>query len=106
MTLNEQVKSAAGRALRAFGRTSSRVVRWLRNTVAAAMLALAMFLAGCSTPTQVMQEVTATEQALCGLWGGNLPTRSRQDTAQTQVEIGIAYDAFEVGCGIPVWVPE
>lgn len=44
---------------------------------------------------------TATENELCRQWGGALPSRSRQDTKQTQDEIQDAYAVFLLSC--PVW---
>ncbi|MCF6432650.1 hypothetical protein [Leisingera sp. MMG026] len=42
--------------------------------------------------------VTATENAICRVWGMSLPTRSRSDTPQTQAEIGEAYAVFAAAC--------
>lgn len=65
------------------------------------MLCGMMALAGCETPALVENrtpEVTATEAALCRAWRDSLPGRSRQDTAQTQAEIGTAYDVQAAAC--------
>lgn len=45
-----------------------------------------------------MTQATETEIALCEAWGGSLPSRSRDDTDQTQIEIGIAYADFVSAC--------
>jgi hypothetical protein len=37
-------------------------------------------------------------EAICREWGRSLPTRSRQDTEQTQREIGRAYNVYEAVC--------
>lgn len=58
-------------------------------------------MAGCETPAPVQNrtpEVTATEAALCRAWRDSLPGRSRQDTQQTQAEIGTAYDVQAAAC--------
>ena len=52
-------------------------------------------LSGCAS---TLSEATATEAALCEAWGESLPTRSRQDTAQTRAEITQAYTAFAAAC--------
>ena len=39
-----------------------------------------------------------TERALCEAWRDSLPTRSREDTDQTQNEIGLAYDVQAAAC--------
>lgn len=58
------------------------------------MLSL-IFLTACDSMT-----VTggATESELCRQWGYSLPTRSRQDTAQTTEEIQVAYATFSIAC--------
>lgn len=55
-----------------------------------------VMLTGCQSMTTT--EAGATEQALCDVWQDSLPSRSRDDTARTQVEIGRAYDLFEAAC--------
>ena len=65
----------------------------LRTSCAAASLLLA---SACATPP--IGGATATEAARCEAWQASLPTRSHQDTAQTQAEIGHAYDVFEAAC--------
>lgn len=52
-------------------------------------------LMGCSTPRTV---ATETEIEQCRAWKNSLPTRSRQDTQQTQDEIGAAYTAYDAVC--------
>jgi hypothetical protein len=37
-------------------------------------------------------------EAVCREWGRSLPTRSKQDTEQTQREIGRAYNIFQAVC--------
>jgi hypothetical protein len=53
---------------------------------------------GCTKPTPA---VTATERELCIAWRDSLPTRSRQDTKETQEQIGIGYDVQAAAC--PAW---
>ena len=62
---------------------------------AVALLMLTAILTGCS---RVIPVGGATEAALCDAWQQSLPTRSHKDTAQTQAEIGRAYDIFEAAC--------
>ena len=57
---------------------------------------LLMILSACETSTRTT--ATATEAALCQAWGQSLPTRSRQDTEQTQDEIATAYATFAAAC--------
>jgi len=61
------------------------------SVTACAMIALS----GCMTSTV---PGGATERELCLSWGESLPTRSRQDTAQTVEEIQIAYADFANAC--------
>lgn len=58
------------------------------------LLTLPVVVAGC-TPMTV---ATETERELCVAWRDSLPTRSREDTEQTQVEIGVAYDVQAAAC--------
>lgn len=59
--------------------------------------ALAAFaLAACSQTTT--GATGATEIAFCDVWQNSLPSRSRDDTTKTQVDIGHAYDVFEAVC--------
>lgn len=60
----------------------------------AALLMLPALVA--CTPT--MPAATATEAELCRQWRDSLPTRSRSDSAQTQAEIGAAYDVQAAAC--------
>ena len=54
----------------------------------------------------MLSEATATEAALCQAWGASLPSRSRQDTPQTQAEITQAYADFAAACpGYGVLIP-
>ena len=55
----------------------------------------ALILSGCASMTT---PDTATERALCRVWGESLPTRSRSDTEQTQTEIAEAYADFAAAC--------
>jgi hypothetical protein len=43
-------------------------------------------------------EVTETEASLCRAWRDSLPDRSRQDTQQTQAEIGHSYNVQAAAC--------
>lgn len=52
-------------------------------------------MTGCDN---TMTQATATERALCEVWGQSLPTRSRGDTAQTQQAIQRAYADFANAC--------
>lgn len=61
--------------------------------LSATVLAL---LSACSQTTT--PAVSETEKAMCDAWQASLPTRSRDDTAQTFDEIGAAYDTFEAVC--------
>ena len=65
----------------------------LRMSCVAASLLLT---SACAT--QPIVEATATEAARCEAWEASLPTRSDADTAQTQAEVGHAYDVFEAAC--------
>ena len=51
--------------------------------------------AGC---VQTTTGATGTTRALCEAWRDSLPSRSRSDTAQTQAEIGLAYDVQAAAC--------
>ena len=62
--------------------------------------ALCLSLAACSTPPT--PGVSATATALCDAWEDALPTRSRDDTTQTQLDIVALYDVFEAACQRPV----
>jgi hypothetical protein len=53
-------------------------------------------VSGCSW-TKMTTRGTAIE-AVCLEWGGSLPTRSREDTEQTQIEIGTAYRVYRAVC--------
>jgi hypothetical protein len=55
-----------------------------------------LILNACATTLAV--PVTATEDALCRVWGESLATRSRADTEQTQAEIGQSYADFAAAC--------
>lgn len=59
------------------------------------VIASAMFLSGC-TITQIV--ATETEATICDSLGQTLPTRSRQDTAQTRDEITYLYATFAAVC--------
>ena len=59
-------------------------------------LTIALILSGCVNTTT---PGGATERTLCRVWGESLPTRSRSDTAQTQLEVAEAYADFEAACG-------
>lgn len=56
---------------------------------------IATSISGCERWTGA---ATATEAARCDVWGKSLPTRSRDDTQQTQAEISGAYAAFSLAC--------
>lgn len=60
-----------------------------------ASLAAGLILSGCAS---LRVKATATEASLCRAWGEGLATRSRQDTAQTQQEIGESYADFAAAC--------
>lgn len=60
--------------------------------VASMLLGLA---AGC-TPTTGAG--IATEAEICRAWRDSLPSRSVQDSVQTQTEIGLAYDVQAAAC--------
>lgn len=72
-----------------------------RMKSATALMALGL-AAGC-TQSQPIPVATATEveREICIQWRDSLPTRSRQDTPQTQQEIGAAYDVQALAC--PQW---
>lgn len=63
-----------------------------------AIASIAICLTACATTTG---PATETEAEICRQWGASLPTRSRQDTKQTQDEIQAAYAAFALAC--PDW---
>ena len=63
----------------------------MQKTLKIACLLTALTLTACA-PSR--GPVTATERTLCRIWGESLPTRSRADTAQTQVEIAESYADF------------
>lgn len=63
--------------------------------LSATVLAL---LSACSQTMTTTLAVSETEKAMCDAWQTSLPTRSRDDTAQTFDEIGAAYDTFEAVC--------
>ncbi len=50
------------------------------------------------SPLRSKQDPAPVFDELCISWGENLPTRSRQDTVQTQDEIETAYAAFAAAC--------
>jgi hypothetical protein len=53
-----------------------------------------LMLSGCGT----MEKQGIAISTLCREWGRSLPTRSREDTEQTQKEIGRAYAVYEAAC--------
>lgn len=55
-------------------------------------------VASLSSCASTIPAVTATERELCIQWRDSLPSRSRRDTAQTQTEIGTAYDIQAAAC--------
>lgn len=57
-----------------------------------------MLLASSCGSTAIPAGATATEQARCAAWAESLPSRSHQDTAETQAEIGLAYGVFAASC--------
>ena len=59
------------------------------------LVAIALTLSGCAN---MKTPGGATERTLCRVWGESLPTRSRSDTAQTQLEVAEAYADFEAAC--------
>jgi hypothetical protein len=59
------------------------------------VIVFVMFLSACQT-TQIV--ATETEVAICESLGETLPTRSRQDTAQTRDEITYLYATFAAVC--------
>lgn len=61
-----------------------------------ALMTVALTLTGCANTTT--PDTARTEQVLCRIWGGSLPTRSRQDTQLTQDGIAVAYADFEAAC--------
>jgi len=61
-----------------------------------------VLLAACSQ-TPPTPAVSETERALCDVWQDSLPTRSRDDSAETIASIGNAYDVFEATCLRPVF---
>lgn len=61
----------------------------------AAALMLPVMVAGCTPTTGV---ATATEAEICRAWRDSLPSRSVQDSVQTQTEIGRAYDVQAAAC--------
>ena len=64
----------------------------------------AIGLTGC---VNWMTQATATEDALCTAWGYSLPTRSKEDTIETQEEIQVAYADFLNACpGYDFLLPE
>lgn len=67
----------------------------MQKILKAAFLAAVLTLTACAN---MRVEATATETTLCREWGESLPTRSRSDTDQTQVEIAEAYADFEAAC--------
>ncbi|MEQ8257999.1 MAG: hypothetical protein RH980_18290 [Roseovarius confluentis] len=68
-----------------------------RICVAALMLSVGVGLAACATAPR-MTAGTETERERCRAWRDSLPSRSSTDTAQTQDEIGVAYDVFLAAC--------
>lgn len=78
----------------------------MRRIFSAVLIALAVTavtacgrtpIGGIATRTNASHQAP-TLSVLCRAWGAELPTRSRQDTAQTQLEIEAAYDAFAATC--------
>ena len=62
-----------------------------------------VMLSACS-PRVTTSAVSETEAAICDIWQGSLPTRSKADTPQTIAEIGRAYDQFEAVCQRPAFL--
>lgn len=56
-----------------------------------------ILLTGCGA---TMTQGSATEAVLCQSIGEALPTRSHQDTAQTQAEIQETYAVFSLACPV------
>lgn len=67
----------------------------MRRLTPFAIVLLMLASAACS-PT--INAATGTERALCEAWRDSLPTRSSSDTAETQAEIGTAYDVQAAAC--------
>lgn len=70
----------------------------------ALLCAATIALAACDRPLRTPQTVavSATDRAWCDTLFSMLPTRSRQDSEQTQAEIGDLYDYYERACQRPV----
>lgn len=49
-------------------------------------------------PPRDQIDLAPVSKALCVSWGQSLPTRSREDTNQTQDEIEAAYVTFAAAC--------
>ena len=62
--------------------------------------ALMMLTTACGSMTTLVSgtEASEAEAEVCRSLGEALPTRSRQDTTQTQGEIQRAYAVFEAAC--------
>ena len=59
--------------------------------------AVLLLLSGCPWTKTTTGGIAIS--TLCREWGRSLPSRSRQDTEQTQREVGKAYDVYEAACG-------
>lgn len=71
-----------------------------KPTILSVLLLSVSVLTGCSLQIRKLTtEATETERAICSEWNKSLPSRSREDTEQTQREIGRAYDVFTAVCG-------
>lgn len=60
-----------------------------------AVALILFFVAGCQNTKTSGAAVT---EALCESWAASLPTSSRADTAQTQVEVDRAIRVHEAAC--------
>ena len=65
------------------------------HKIFAAGLMTLLLTSGCVT---TMTQAGATEVALCSEWQKSLPTRSRNDTTQTQDEIQVAIAKHAAVC--------
>lgn len=69
-------------------------------TKSAALCLVVLSLAGCNLLNREgIAVATETDRAWCESLARTAPSRSRQDTAQTQAEIGVLYDFIEEACG-------
>lgn len=74
-------------------------ITWQKMLISLVILVIVLLmLNGCHTTPRTSAGIAI--DVMCREWGRSLPSRSRQDTPETQAEISTAYNVFEAACGM------